>query len=197
MAKWNYKGETFDLDDGLSAQDATAQIKQILSDRQATAEASSISGTSADETFGTPVSLSGGKETERGLLGDVGVGFVMGVGKALKNTSELVGMYYDLKYNTTGTSILPKEDNELPTEDPFPIAGAMVKTFEDIGEGIEDITGIEGETKTIPGKIADVAGQFIAPGLKGAGLVSKSTRLGRLDRITRARTGTSSLSRRQ
>ena len=198
MAKWNYKGETFDLDDGLSAQDATAQIKQILSDRQAAAEASSISGTSADETFaGTPLSLVRGKETERGLLGDVGVGFVMGVGKALKNTSELVGMYYDLKYNTTGTSILPREDNELPTEDPFPIAGAMVKTFEDIGEGIEDITGIEGETKTIPGKIADVAGQFIAPGLKGAGIVSKSTRLGRLDKITRARTGTSGLSRRQ
>jgi len=198
MAKWNYKGETFDLDDGLSAQDATAQIKQILSDRQATAEASSISSTSADETFaGTPLSLVRGEETERGLLGDVGVGFVMGVGKALKNTSELVGMYYDLKYNTAGTSILPKEDNELPTEDPFPISGAMVKTFEDIGEGIEDITGIEGETKTIPGKIADVAGQFMAPGLKGAGLVSRSTRLGRLDRITRARTGTSSLSRRQ
>ncbi len=193
MKKWNYKGEIFELPEDLSAQDATARIKEILSERENTSENTS-DNTSESKPLPPYVPE---KADERGLLGDIGVNLARGVYEGAKATSELVGLYYDVKYNTSGTSLFPKEDNELPTEDPFPIAGAIVKGFEDVGEGVEKVTGIEGKATTLAGEISHVVGQYVAPGGLGAKVVSNVTRLGRLEKLTRARRGKSSLTRRQ
>ncbi len=150
MKKWNYKGEIFELPEDLSAQDATARIKEILSERENTSENTS-DNTSESKPLPPYVPE---KADERGLLGDIGVNLARGVYDGAKATSELVGLYYDVKYNTSGTSLFPKEDNELPTEDPFPIAGAIVKGFEDVGEGVEKVTGIEGKATTLAGEIS-------------------------------------------
>jgi hypothetical protein len=190
MAKWNYKGESFEFDEDLSAEEATDRIEQIIRERKAAANTEGLSGTAADESFSPRPFRMQPKESERGVFGDIGVGLLEGAAEALQGTTALANMYADMKFNTQMTVRLA-EDETIPADDPFPLTTMMNNAFD---EGL-DAAGLRPET--MAGEVASVITQFVVPGVKGAGAVSKGTRLGRLDRLTRARRGKSGLSRRQ
>ena len=199
MAKWNYEGETFELEDGLSAEQATDQIEAILEQRRATQAANQEQGVSGDPSLDETAGVvrrrpPRDRGSDRGVTGDIFAGAVEGASKALQGTLGLVMMKQELELASKGFRVT--EDTRffgesVPTDQPFPMTEMMNEAFETAREE----TGMQAEGTA--GEIASVVTQFVVPGVKGAGAVSKTTRLGRLDRLTRARTGTSALSRKQ
>lgn len=194
MAKWKYQGEIFELDDSLSAAEATDQIERILEDRRAAQDAAAISGGAADESYSPPVTRIGAGpregETKRDPYSDIGVGLAEGISKAIQGTTELAALYADIKYHT-GIQAAAAADESIPANTPFPTTALVTEAFESGREAI----GLKPEGTA--GEIASVVGQFVGPGIKGSQFVTRGTRLGRLDKITRARTGKSGLTRRQ
>ena len=199
MAKWNYEGESFELEDGLSAEQATDQIEAILEQRRATQAANQEQGVSGDPSLDETAGVlrrrpPRDRGSDRGVTGDIFAGAVEGASKALQGTLGLVMMKQELELASKGFRVT--EDTKffgesVPTDQPFPMTEMMNEAFETAREE----TGMQPEGTA--GEIASVVTQFVVPGVKGAGAVSKTTRLGRLDRLTRARTGTSALSRKQ
>lgn len=194
MARWEFKGEVFEFDEDLSPQEATARIKEIISSREQTSapesepvseQQSQRKTVSLDDLQAPDAARSG-----RSLFSDIGIGFGSGVSKAVQGTTELAALYADVKYNI-GIQAAAKADESIPADEPFPVAYMVNRAFESAREEI----GLEPEGTA--GKVAEGVGQFLGPGLKGASMVTRGTRLGRLDTISRARRGKSSLSTRQ
>ena len=133
MAKWKYQGETFELDDSLSAAEATDQIERILEDRRAAQDAAAISGGSADESFSPPVTRIGAGpregETKRDPYSDIGVGLAEGITKAIQGTTELAALYADIKYHT-GIQAAAAADESIPANTPFPTTSLVTEAFE-------------------------------------------------------------------
>jgi len=200
MAKWKYGGEVFEFNEDLSAEQATSKIQAILEDRRITANTTGASGNetideSVDRTPTVPLDV---KETSgRDLLGDVFVGGASGATKALQGTLELFGMYSDLKYGmgnpliAAATQDKVKEGEMIPPVSSTPITDTVTDAF----EGAREYLNLKPET--LAGEIAEIGTQFVLPGIKGAGAMEKTTRLGRKKLIDIARSGKSKLTRRQ
>lgn len=200
MAKWKYGGEVFEFDEDLSAEQATSKIQAILEDRRITANTTGASGNetideSVDRTPTVPLDI---KETSsRDLLGDIGVGAASGATKALQGTLELFGMYSDLKYGmgnpliAAATQDKVKEGEMIPPVSKTPITDTVTDAFEEAREYVNL------KPETLAGEIAEIGTQFVLPGIKGAGAMEKTTRLGRKKLIDIARKGKSNLTRRQ
>ena len=87
MAKWNYEGESFELEDGLSAEQATDQIEAILEQRRATQAANQEQGVSGDPSLDETAGVlrrrpPRDRGSDRGVTGDIFAGAVEGASKA-------------------------------------------------------------------------------------------------------------------
>lgn len=192
MAKWKYKGEEFDLPDDLSAADATARIKEIIQDRDAT----TVAPPEADPTaqFRTP-SENRPKRVDAGT--DIAKGVFSGVTKIAQGTLETFGLFSDLKFGmgnplfAANVDQKVKEGEMVPPESPLIITDTLTKAFD---EGREFV-GFEPQGTA--GKVAEALTQFGVPGYYGAKAVQLGTRIGRKEIVDRARTGASRLSKRQ
>jgi hypothetical protein len=104
MAKWKYEGESFDLPDNLSAEQATSQIEAILENRRIKERIGegTPSGQGAPDTAFTDESVlpkpSAPSIEEEGFLGQAFEGIMSGATRIVQGPLELAGMYSDLKY---------------------------------------------------------------------------------------------------
>lgn len=188
MAKWKYKGEEFDLPDNLSPEDATAQIKEIVKERQS---APPVDPTAQFRTSHADRS----KQVDAGT--DIAKGVFSGVTKVAQGTLETFGLFSDLKFGmgnplfAANVEQKVKEGEMVPPESPLIITDTLTKAFD---EGRE-FAGLEPQGTA--GKVAEALTQFGVPGYYGAKLVQQGTRIGRKEILDRFRTGASRLSRRQ
>lgn len=193
MAKWNYGGESFDLPDNLTAEQATDKIEAILEDRRVQQNIQSVSGSpSTDET----VVFQPTERKEEGVLGEIFTGLVSGASKIVQGPLELGALYTDLKYANdplvqAAMRDKVKDGEAVPAASVLPVTDLVIDGFEAGREAI----GMTPTTTTA--KVTEGITQFATPGYYAAKLAQQTTRLGRYAAANLARKGTKNLSKRQ
>ena len=205
MAKWNYEGKVYELEDGLSAEQATAKIKSMLEDEQVSdaVQTNNVAGDFTDREVVEFVPSS--SKSDRNLLGDITVGAASGATKAVEGTLQLGGIVADLQLqsNPLMNQAVRKAVDEGETvisNDPLPITTMVGDLFQDIrqSDAVKRVAGESGlEAEGLGGEIASIVTQFVLPAGKVAGAVEKGSRVGRLKLAQIARTGKSRLTKRQ
>ena len=193
MGKWNYGGETFELPDNLSAEQATDQIEAILEDRRISEK---VSGPSEEDSVDKKVAPSTPADDDESFLGDVFGGILSGATRIAQGPLELAALYTDLKYVSdpvfqSAMREKVKDGEAVPASSNLPMTDLIVDSFDSFREE----TGLKQETTT--GKIAEGLTQFVGPGVYASKLTEAGSRIGRYAAINLARKGTKNLSKRQ
>ena len=202
MAKWKYEGESFDLPDNLSAEQATSQIEAILENRRIKERIGegTPSGQGAPDTAFTDESVlpkpSAPSIEEEGFLGQAFEGIMSGATRIVQGPLELAGMYSDLKYVSdpvfqAAMREKVKKGEAIPASSNTPMTDLVIDSFDAVREKL-DFT-----PTTTTGKITEALTQFAGPGYLAAKTVEGTTRLGRYAAVNLLRKGKRNLSKRQ
>jgi len=203
MAKWKYEGESFDLPDNLSAEQATSQIEAILENRRIKERIGegTPSGQGAPDTASTDESISPkpsapSREEEEGFLGQAFEGVMSGATRIVQGPAELAGIYTDLKYVSdpvfqAAMREKVKNGEAIPASSNTPMTDLVIDSFDAVRETL-DFT-----PTTTTGKISEALTQFAGPGYLAAKTVEGTTRLGRYATVNLLRKGKRNLSKRQ